>query len=54
MEAVLSVTRQEGETYDEYMLRAAANPIEREVKLADLEDNMDVCRLNEITEGDVA
>ena len=36
------------------MLRAAANPIEREVKLADLEDNMDVCRLNEFTDGDVA
>lgn len=54
VEAVLSVTRQEGETYDDYVLRAAANPIGREVKLADLEDNMDIRRMNEITVCDIA
>lgn len=54
VESVLSVTRQEGETYDDYVLRAAANPIGREVKLADLEDNMDIRRLNEITVCDIA
>lgn len=52
--AVLSVTRQEDETYDAFVRRASENPIGREVKIADLEDNMDVRRLKEITNEDVA
>ena len=52
--AVLSVTRQENETYDAFVRRASENPIGREVKIADLEDNMDVRRLKEITNEDVA
>lgn len=51
---VLSVTRQENETYDAFVRRASENPIGREVKIADLEDNMDVRRLKEITNEDVA
>ena len=51
---VLSVTKQEGETYDDFVRRAAENAIGREVKIADLEDNMDIRRLKEITEDDVA
>lgn len=52
--AILSVTRQENETYDAFVRRASENPIGREVKIADLEDNMDVRRLKEITNEDVA
>jgi (p)ppGpp synthase/HD superfamily hydrolase len=51
--AVLSVTKHEGESYEEFICRAAKNPIGREVKRADLEDNMDVRRLKEITDEDV-
>ena len=51
---VLSVTKREGETYDDFVRRAAENAIGREVKIADLEDNMDIRRLKEITEDDVA
>ena len=51
---VLSVTKQDGETYDDFVRRAAENAIGREVKIADLEDNMDIRRLKEITEEDVA
>ena len=54
VEAVLSVTRREGESYEQYILRAAQNPLGREVKIADLEDNMDLRRLPEITAADVA
>lgn len=54
VDAVLAVTRREGEPYDEYVRRAAANPIGREVKRADLEDNMDIRRLNELSDTDVA
>jgi (p)ppGpp synthase/HD superfamily hydrolase len=39
------VTKREGESYEQFVERAAANPIARQVKLADLEDNMDLRRL---------
>jgi (p)ppGpp synthase/HD superfamily hydrolase len=45
VEAVDCLTRREGEPYDDFVARAAANPIARRVKLADLEDNMDVRRI---------
>lgn len=51
--AVDSVTHRQGETYDDYLARAAADPIGRKVKLADLEDNMDLRRLSELTEKDI-
>ena len=51
--AVLSVTKQEGESYENFVHRAAGNAIGRQVKIADLEDNMDVRRLKEITDEDV-
>lgn len=52
--AVLSVTKQEGENYEDFVRRAAKNAIGREVKIADLEDNMDIRRLIEIKDEDVA
>lgn len=51
---VLSVTKQEGENYEDFVRRASENAIGREVKMADLEDNMDIRRLKDITEDDVA
>lgn len=45
VEAVLSVTRRDGESYSEFVQRAGANPIGRLVKLADLRDNSDLCRI---------
>lgn len=51
--AVLSVSKKEGENYEDYVKRAAKNPIGSIVKMADLEDNMDIRRLREITEKDV-
>ena len=49
---ILSVTKRKGETYDDFVHRAATNAIGREVKIADLEDNMDIRRLREITDKD--
>ena len=43
--ALDSVTKREGETYEEFALRAAINPIGRRVKLADLRDNSDLSRI---------
>jgi len=45
VEAIQSVTRRPGETYDAFIARAARNPIGRRVKLADLEDNSDLSRI---------
>ena len=50
---VLSVTKREGESYDDFVRRAAENTIGREVKIADLEDNMDIRRLEKITDEDI-
>jgi len=36
-----------------FVERLAGNPLAREVKMADLEDNMDIRRLEEITDRDV-
>lgn len=54
IEGILSVTKQMGETYEAFVRRAAENPIGREVKIADLEDNMDIRRLAVLTDEDVA
>ena len=53
IEALDGVTRREEETYEEFINRSQQNPISRRVKLADLEDNMDIRRLSrELTERD--
>ena len=43
--AVDCLSKRSGEEYPEFIARANANPIAREVKLADLEDNMDLTRI---------
>src|SRR5215475_8650706 len=54
LQAVDCLTRREGERYDEFVARAQANPIARQVKIADLEDNMNVKRIGEMTPKDLA
>jgi (p)ppGpp synthase/HD superfamily hydrolase len=54
LQAVDCLTRRDGETYDEFVARAGANAIARRVKIADLEDNMNVKRLGEMTPKDLA
>ena len=44
-DAVEALTRRDGETYEAFVSRCAANPIARLVKLADVADNMDASRL---------
>lgn len=45
IEAVEVLTKPRYDNYDDYIKRVGANPIAREVKIADLEDNMDITRL---------
>ena len=49
VDAILSVTKREGENYNDFVARAAQNPIGRVVKLHDIEDNLDVFRLDAVT-----
>ena len=53
VDAILSVSRKRGEDYFEFIQRCKANPIGRRVKICDLEDNMDITRLKELTEKDI-
>ena len=54
IDAIDHVTRRDGETYEAFVDRSAGNELARRVKLADLEDNMDIKRLNNLTEDDQA
>lgn len=54
VDAILSVTRNEDETYKDFIKRCRLNPIGRNVKLYDLKDNMDISRLPQVTEKDLA
>jgi len=47
-DAVDAVTKRDGEDYQGLINRAATNPIARSVKIADLEDNMDITRLDTV------
>jgi (p)ppGpp synthase/HD superfamily hydrolase len=52
VKSVVCLTRKSDESYDDFIKRLAPNPIAREVKIADLEDNMDVRRMKELGETD--
>ena len=53
LDAVVCLTKREGEDYATFIARAGANPIARAVKLADLEDNMDLRRIPEPVQKDL-
>jgi (p)ppGpp synthase/HD superfamily hydrolase len=54
VQAVDHLTRRQEETYEGFVKRSGQNALARRVKLADLEDNMDLKRLNSLTEKDQA
>jgi hypothetical protein len=48
LSAVDCLTRREGESYQEFVERVRTNPVARQVKVADLEDNMNIRRMNRL------
>src|SRR5436309_11793205 len=52
LKAIRCLTKRKGEDYMDFVARAASNPIARKVKIADLEDNMDVRRISNFTSRD--
>jgi len=53
VDAVLALTKNEGESRIEAAYRAVKNPIARVVKLADIADNMDLSRISQPTSKDL-
>ena len=54
LEGLQSVTKtSEDENYDEFVQRAITNAIGRQVKIADIKDNLDVTRIDILTEKDM-
>lgn len=54
IDGILAVTRKPGESYDEFIIRCSLHPLGRYVKILDLEDNLNVTRLTELTPSDTA
>jgi len=54
LKAVGALTKGNGVSYDEYIHGIGGNPIAWRVKLADLRDNMDITRISDVTERDLA
>ena len=53
IEGIKGVTKIEGEDYMDFVKRAKQNEISRKVKIADLRHNMDLTRLEIVTERDL-
>jgi (p)ppGpp synthase/HD superfamily hydrolase len=54
LQAVDCLTHRDGESYDDFIARVRTNAIAWRVKVADLEDNMNVKRIGQITPKDLA
>ena len=54
VQAIDCLTHREGEEYEAYIERVSCNDIAREVKLADLKDNMNVCRIPDLKQRDLS
>lgn len=53
IDGVRAVTRIEGESYEDFIARAALDPVGKAVKLADLAENSDLTRIGEPTQKDL-
>ena len=51
--AVSTITKKDGEDYEEYLNRVKQNPIALRVKIADMEHNSDISRIPNPTEKDL-
>ncbi len=52
VDAIEKLTKRKGETYNQFINRVLKDPFATQVKLGDLEDNMDRSRLREVTAKD--
>lgn len=52
--AIESLTKNKGETYEDFVSRVSNNDLARKVKIEDIRDNLDLTRLDKITPKDLA
>lgn len=53
VEAIDCLSKRNGEDYDNFLLRISKNALAKKIKVEDIKDNLDMTRLNEITEKDL-
>jgi hypothetical protein len=53
-DALDAISKRDGEDYADYLKRVVANPIARRVKIADIDDNMDLGRIPDPSPADYA
>lgn len=53
VDAVTCLTKQAGESYDRFIDRICQNDLARRVKIADIEDNLNILRLDDIESKDL-
>jgi (p)ppGpp synthase/HD superfamily hydrolase len=51
--AIEAISKKPREPYQDYLTRVKENPLARQVKLIDLDDNLDMSRLSKITDADI-
>jgi (p)ppGpp synthase/HD superfamily hydrolase len=54
VEAIQYLSKHENEDYQDFVARLKKNGLAAKVKLADIEDNIDILRLNSLGENDLA
>ena len=53
VDAVLSLTKQNGENYEKFIERVLKNKLASKIKIVDIEDNINILRLNTINNKDL-
>ena len=53
VDAVLALTKNDGEDYDQFIDRVLKNKLAAKVKIADIEDNINLLRLGSISDADL-
>lgn len=53
VDAVTCLTKLSGESYEQFIARLCQNDLARRVKIADIEDNLNLLRLDEINSKDL-
>lgn len=53
IDAVLALTKEEGESYEFFIERVLKNKLASKVKIADIEDNINVLRLKSLKDSDL-
>lgn len=54
VEAIDCLSHRKGERYEEYIKRISTNILARKIKIEDLKDNMDLTRLDSVSDKDLA